>query len=105
RNKKIFGNEFFETKDVWERSLRVTDGFFIDNLGKAIRNGLSLAWQLNIGSIEIESVSEIAIKLIDNDNTINIALSTIVNDCKSLLLKFITTSLKHIFKEGNRCTD
>nr|KJB47816.1 hypothetical protein B456_008G043100 [Gossypium raimondii] len=52
-----------------------------------------------------KSDSEIALKLIENENANNIALSTLVNDCRCLLLKFAVVTLNLTFKEGNQCAD
>ncbi|MBA0783672.1 hypothetical protein Gotri_001344 [Gossypium trilobum] len=62
---------------------------------KAIRERLTLALQLNIECIEVESNVVIVVKFITNVEANNLALSTLVNDCKSMS-KFVSIALKHI---------
>ncbi|MBA0728260.1 hypothetical protein Golax_001173 [Gossypium laxum] len=72
---------------------------------KAIRDRLTLALQLNIECIEVESNVVIVFKFITNVEANNLALSTLVNDCKSLMSKFVSIALKHIYREGSQCAN
>ncbi|MBA0613585.1 hypothetical protein Godav_013985, partial [Gossypium davidsonii] len=93
------------------------DGSFVKNPSKggartiiriklwAIRNGLSLAEQLNITRIEVESDVDIVVKTISNAKANDIFLSTIVNDYRSHMSKFTSTLLKQTCQEGNQTAD
>ncbi|MBA0873650.1 hypothetical protein Goshw_005183 [Gossypium schwendimanii] len=72
---------------------------------QAIRDRLTLALQLNIECIEVESNVVIVVKFITNVAANNLALSTLVNDCKSLMSKFVSIALKHIYREGSQCAN
>ena len=45
------------------------------------------------------------IELANSITTPNAFLSTIVTDCRSLMERFESCSLKHIFREANGCVD
>ncbi len=47
----------------------------------------------------------IAVELVNSITFSNAFLNTIVIDCKSLMKRFETCSLKHIFREANGCVN
>ncbi|MBA0880156.1 hypothetical protein Goshw_005923 [Gossypium schwendimanii] len=71
----------------------------------AISDGLALALQHNIAHLEFESDATTDVSCICNSETNNLVSSTLVNGCRSLMSKFISTSLKHIYKDGNQCAN
>lgn len=69
----------------------------------AIHEGLELAWQKQFLLLEIESDSQVALNLLkDNSNG---KFKTLVDDCRSLMLKMTSVKLRHIFREGNTIAD
>lgn len=69
----------------------------------AIRDGLELAWQKQFLLLEIESDSQVVLNLLkDNSNE---KFKTLVDDCRSLMLKITSVKLQHIFREGNTIAD
>uniref|UniRef100_A0A2N9I267 RNase H type-1 domain-containing protein n=1 Tax=Fagus sylvatica TaxID=28930 RepID=A0A2N9I267_FAGSY len=88
-----------------------TDGSSLGNPGLAggggvIRNHVGeLAIDLGILNLEIEMDSLVAVELVNSITTPNAFLSTIVTDCRFLMERFESCSLKHIFREANGCAD
>uniref|UniRef100_A0A2N9HHK0 Reverse transcriptase domain-containing protein n=1 Tax=Fagus sylvatica TaxID=28930 RepID=A0A2N9HHK0_FAGSY len=72
---------------------------------RALKDGLNLAIDLRILNLEIEMDSLVAVELVNSITIPNAFLSTIVTDCRSLLERFESCSLKHIFREANGCAD
>jgi ribonuclease HI len=72
---------------------------------RALKDGLLLAIDLEILNLEIEMDSLVAVDLINSSITSNAFLSTVVDDCRSLMERFELRSLKHIFREANGCAD
>ena len=72
---------------------------------RALKDGLNLAIDLGILNLEIEMDSLVAIELVNSITTANPFLSIIVTDCRSLMERFESCSLKHIFREANGCVD
>ena len=72
---------------------------------RALKDGLNLAIDLRILNLEVEMDSLVAVELVNSITTPNAFLSTIVTDCRSLLERFESCSLKHIFREANGCAD
>ncbi|MBA0686245.1 hypothetical protein Goari_013856 [Gossypium aridum] len=70
-----------------------------------ISDGLALALQHNIAHLEFESDATTDVSFICNSETNNLVSSTLVNGCRSLMSKFISTSLKHMYKDGNQCAN
>ena len=72
---------------------------------KALKDGLNLAIDLGILNLEIEMDSLVAVEFVNSITTPNPFLSAIVTDCRSLMERFESCSLKHIFREANGCAD
>ena len=58
-----------------------------------------------IEGIEIEMDSLVAIDLVLANKHTNVFLSSVVHDCGSLIGKFVSSSLKHVYQEANGCAD
>jgi ribonuclease HI len=72
---------------------------------RAPKDGLQLAIELGILNLEIEMDSLVAVDFVNSIFTLNVFLSTIVADCRSLTERFDLCSLRHIYREANGCTD
>jgi ribonuclease HI len=72
---------------------------------RVLKDGLKLVIDLGILNFEIEMHSLVAVELVNSITSPNAFLSTIVTDCRSLMERFETCSLKHIFREANGCAD
>jgi ribonuclease HI len=72
---------------------------------RALKDGLNLVIDLRILNLEIEMDYLVAVELVNSITIPNAFLSTIVTDCRSLLERFESCSLKHIFREANSCAD
>ena len=70
-----------------------------------ISTGLNLAINFGILNIEIKMDFLVVVELVNSIITPNAFLSTIVTDCRSLIERFESCSLKHIFREANGCAD
>ena len=71
----------------------------------ALKDGLSLAKQLNLHNINIELDAEFLMRLLSNPTTINLMLEPLLNDCRTLIRSMPNCSVTHIFREVNRCAD
>lgn len=70
-----------------------------------LRTGLTLAKNEKITKLEIE-VDALAVLLLTHDyNTVNHPLDNLLLDCRSLMQEFEQPSIKHIYREANRCAD
>ena len=72
---------------------------------RALKDGLILAIDLVIPYLIVEMDSLVAVNLVSSLSTINVFLSSLVNDCRLLLEKFHQVSIKHIYREANKCAD
>jgi hypothetical protein len=70
-----------------------------------ISAGLNLAINLGILNLEIEIDFLVVVELVNSIITPNAFLSTIVTDCRSLIERFESCSLKHIFRKANGCAE
>ena len=71
----------------------------------ALKEGLSLARQLNLTNLNIEVDTIVLVHLLTNPGTINLMLELLLNDCRNLIKLFPNCSVTHIYREANRCTD
>ncbi|KAK0603530.1 hypothetical protein LWI29_005964 [Acer saccharum] len=70
-----------------------------------IFEGLNLAWKAGFRKVEVESDSMYAVRLLSNDTPLNHPLFNIISDCKTILQREWTCTLRHTFKECNRTAD
>jgi hypothetical protein len=49
--------------------------------------------------------SLVTIDLVLDNKITNVFLSSAVHDCRSLMDKFVSFSLKHVYREANGCVD
>ena len=71
----------------------------------ALKDGLTLASQLRIADIYVELDAKLIVLLLNNYSINNLMLEPLLGDCKTLLKKFHSTTVQHIFKEANQCAD
>ena len=52
--------------------------------------------------IELDALSVV---LLLNNNTTNLTLEPLLNDCRNLVREFPNMQIKHIYREANQCAD
>ena len=67
----------------------------------ALKDGLMLTSQLRISDICVELDVEFIVLLLTNYLINNLMLEPLLDDCKTLLKKFHSLTLLHIFREAN----
>ena len=72
---------------------------------RALRDGLLLASQLGIAQLVVELDARVVIDLFVSNNSSKKHYSPLLNDCKSLLTRFLQIRVNHVYREGNRCAD
>ena len=72
---------------------------------RALLDGLLITVELNIPFLEIEMDSLVAVDLILAIHPANVFFRSIISDCRYLLEKFESVSIKHIYREANMCVD
>ena len=71
----------------------------------ALREGLQLAKNLNIHSLEVEMDSAFIFSLCKSNNLISHELAPIILDCRELLTTFQKVCFHHNYREANKCAD
>ncbi|KAF7827446.1 reverse transcriptase [Senna tora] len=72
----------------------------------ALQIGLSIARDINISHIEIETDCTMLIHLINNNQLTNLhPLFSVICTCRHFLSAFDSWELKHIYREANGCAD
>ncbi|KAI8552114.1 hypothetical protein RHMOL_Rhmol06G0239800 [Rhododendron molle] len=71
----------------------------------AVRDGLVLAREHNIRSLEIGVDALGVVQLINDNNSTNHRTGSISPDCRFLMKEFDVASIKYIYREANRCAD
>ena len=66
-----------------------------------IWNGLPLAKSLSIQNIHIELDASVLVQKISKDNCDSCSYYPIINDCRTIMRIFLTTTVKHVFREAN----
>ena len=66
-----------------------------------LKDGLTLASQLRISSIWVELDAEFIVLLLTNYSINNLRLEFLLDDCRTLLKKFHSLIVHHIFREVN----
>ena len=64
-----------------------------------------MAVQLGVQILEVELDAKVVLDLINSKNSSNAAYSSLLFDCKLLPDKIPYTTVKHIFREANKCVD
>ena len=70
----------------------------------ALRDGLTLARELNLNSFIIEMDAMSVVQLMNNDS-VNMLMEPLLIDCRTLLRAISNKWIKHSFREANQCTD
>ena len=71
----------------------------------ALKDGLTLASQLRISSIYVELDAELIVLLLTNYSINNLILEPLIDDCRTLLKKFHSSTDHRIFREASQCAD
>lgn len=71
----------------------------------AIRDGLKFALMENINRLEVETDALAASQLLSAKNIDNHLLSNVIFECRSLMQRFDSFTINHIFREANKCAD
>uniref|UniRef100_A0A2N9F8F6 RNase H type-1 domain-containing protein n=1 Tax=Fagus sylvatica TaxID=28930 RepID=A0A2N9F8F6_FAGSY len=72
---------------------------------RALLDGMQLALELHITYLDIEMDSLVSVDLVLSKSVANIFFSPIVDDCRCMMEKFASVTLKHIYREANACVD
>ena len=70
----------------------------------ALRDGLLLAKEMGLNNLIIE-LDALSVVLLMENNTSNLTLEPLLNDCRNLVREIPNMQIKHIFREANRCAD
>ena len=85
------------------RSLGITSGVMAELW--ALKDGLTVASLLRIADICVKLDAELIVLLLNNYSINNLMLEPLLGDCRTLLKKFHSTNIQHIFREANQCAD
>jgi ribonuclease HI len=72
---------------------------------RALLDGMQLALELHITHLDIEMDSLVSVDLVLSNSVANVFLRSIVDDCRCMMEKFASVTLKHIYREANACAD
>ena len=70
----------------------------------ALRNGLLLARDMGLNNLIIE-LDVLSVVLLMINNTPNLTLEPLLNDCRNLVREIPNKQITHIFREANQCAD
>ena len=85
-------------KNIWSTT-SIIDEFW------ALRDGLQMTILLDVQNLEVELDAKVVLDLICSKNSPNAAYSSLLFDCRLLLDKIPHTTVKHVFREANKCAD
>ena len=87
----------------YSRKIGKTNSFLAETW--ALRDGLLLCIQLNLNAIMVELDAKALVDALKNPSYANTIVSSLFNDCKRLAAQIPQLSIKHIYRETNRCAD
>ena len=70
----------------------------------ALRDGLLLARDMGLNNLIIE-LDALSVVMLMNNNTPNLTLEPLLNDCRKLVREIPNKQITHIFREANQCAD
>lgn len=70
-----------------------------------LRNGLTLAMDLNLSYLETEVDATAIINFLSNLSNVNSLLASLIDDCRMLWTIIPNARVKHVFREDNRRVD
>ena len=70
----------------------------------ALRNGLLLARDMGLNNLIIE-LDALSVVLLMINNTPNLTLEPLLNDCRNLVREIPNKQITHIFREANQCAN
>ena len=71
----------------------------------ALRDGLSLCVSRNYQAVEVEIDAKAIVDALNNPNYSNLFVSSIMDDCRTLLSQISWTCFRHCYSKMNRCAD
>ncbi|KAK9993884.1 hypothetical protein SO802_023587 [Lithocarpus litseifolius] len=71
----------------------------------ALRDGLQLCHQINARAVMIELDAKSLVEVLNNSSYCNSVISILLYDCKLLISHIPQVSVKHIYREANKCED
>ena len=71
----------------------------------ALRDGLLLCNQLNLNAIMVELDAKALVNALKNPSYANTIVSSLFDDCRQLATQIPHLSIKHIYREANKCAD
>ena len=86
----------------FSRSLGCTNSFLAELW--ALRDGLTLAKDLNLNNLIIELDAKSVVQLMNN-NSINMLMDPLLIDYKTLLKAIPNKRIEHTYREANQCAD
>ena len=85
------------------RKIGKADSFLVETW--ALRDGLLLCNQLNFNAIMVELDAKALVDALKNPSYANTIVSSLFDDCRHLAAQIPYLSIKHIYREANRCAD
>ena len=72
---------------------------------QAVRQGLSIAWELDYKFIDLQISFDIVICWLTSNETTTLPMVPLIWDCRALLSRAWTVLPRHIFREANNIAD
>ncbi|XP_065639085.1 uncharacterized protein LOC136071559 [Quercus suber] len=85
------------------RKISKADSFLAETW--ALRDGLLLCNQHNFNAVMIELDAKALVDALNNPSYTNIIVSSLFDDCRLLAAQIPQLSIKHIYREANKCAD
>lgn len=87
----------------FSRKIGNANSFMVET--QALRDGLLLCQHLNPNAVIIELDAKALVDALNNPLYSNFVISPLFEDCKQLAAQIPHVSIKHSYREGNRCAD
>ncbi|KAL0012166.1 hypothetical protein SO802_007274, partial [Lithocarpus litseifolius] len=71
----------------------------------ALRDGLNLCLSYNFDAVEVELDAKAIVDAISNPNYTNVFVFPLMEDCRLLVSRIPHISIRHCYREANRCAD
>ena len=96
-----------DSKRKWVRGFLRSIGYATSIVAEvwALRDGLKLAFSIEIQNLIVELDAKVIVELFKSNNCTNRIFSPIIDDCRSLLDRFHQVCIEHVYWEGNKGTD
>nr|XP_023886258.1 uncharacterized protein LOC111998394 [Quercus suber] len=71
----------------------------------ALRDGLKCCIDQNFEAVVIELDAKAVIDILSNPSSPNLAVCSLVDDCRRLIAQIPQVLIRHCYREANRCVD